>query len=271
MRAKPESFRTLLAVLLIAGMTGCGGGGDGGNAGAGGGGGTGDGFTGPPLTDVTSPQPGTANTLMPIFSRPFTGEYPVLNYFDHDQPIHPKDTNGYQLTWRGARAFPGKDIGGYDGHIGIDWLLPENTPLFAVTGGEVTLAGAEHFACVLQDNEVVTQLTVRVKFVAPNGDWYTTVYTHLNRIDVAVGDIVTEGQQLALSGVTGCVGKSHLAHLHFQLEHYVSLNPPEAYYNDPYGWEGPGVDPWSAKGPGHTSVWMWKPGQAPDMVPRRPK
>ena len=265
---KKRSFPASLAPLLLLAMSGCGGG-DGGSTDGGSGGNANDGF--PPLTNVIDPEPGSGNAVMRLFARPFTGEYDVLNYFDHDQPIHPYDTNGYQLTWRGARAFPGKDIGGYDGHVGIDWLLPENTPLFAVTGGEVTLAGTETFACILQDNEIVNQLTVRFKFIAPNGDWYTAVYTHLNRIDVAVGDIVTEGQQVGLSGVTGCVGKSHLAHLHFQLEHYVNLNPPEAYYVDPYGWEGPGIDPWSTKGAGHTSMWLWKTGQAPNMVPRRPR
>jgi peptidase M23-like protein len=97
------------------------------------------------------------------------------------------------LTWRGARAFPGEDIQGYDGHTGIDWVLPENTPVFAVTGGRVVTAGARSFECILQDNEVVTQLTVTISFIAPDGDTYSALYTHLNRIDVAVGDIVTEG------------------------------------------------------------------------------
>jgi murein DD-endopeptidase MepM/ murein hydrolase activator NlpD len=253
-------------MLPLALASGCGGGGGGDAAPSGGSGGA---YNGPPLTDVTDPEPAAANTVMPIFSRPFTNEYPVLNYFDHDRPIHPDDTNGYQLTWRGAHAIPGKDIGGYDGHLGIDWLLPENTPVFAVTAGEVVFAGESTGPCVLQDNEIVTALIVRIKFVALNGDTYTAAYAHLNRVDVAVGDLLAEGQQLGLSGVTGCVGKQHVPHLHFLLQHYVSLNPPEAYVVDPYGWEGPGVDPWSAVGPGRVSVWLWKPGQAPDMVPRR--
>jgi murein DD-endopeptidase MepM/ murein hydrolase activator NlpD len=249
-------------MLLLAATAGCGGG-DGGSEGGS------DAFNGPPLADVTDPQPSASNTLMPLFSRPFTGEYQVLNYFDHDVPTWPERTNGYKVTWRGARATPGKDIRGYDGHTGIDWLLPENTPLFAVTGGEVVFAGPNSFACPLQNNEVVTQLTVRFRFIAPSGDTYTVTYTHLNRIDVAVGDLVSEGQQLGLSGATGCLGQGQIPHLHFQIVRNVSLNPPQDYFVDPYGWEGPGVDPWSARGAGRTSAWLWKPGQAPDMVPWR--
>jgi murein DD-endopeptidase MepM/ murein hydrolase activator NlpD len=252
---------SLATLLVLACLGGCGGdGGDGAQD---------DGFTGPALTDVVDPEPGTANAVMPLFSRPFEGEYQVLNYFDHDRPVHPNDTNQYQLTWRGARAFPGKDVRGYDGHKGVDWLLPENTPLFAVTDGEIVFAGGHTFACILQDNEMVTNLTVVLRFVAPDGETYNALYTHLNRIDVAVGDVVSEGQQLGLSGVTGCVGKGRLPHLHFELSHLVSLNPIQQHVIDPYGWEGPGADPWLAQGAGRTSVWFWKPGQAPDMVPWR--
>jgi murein DD-endopeptidase MepM/ murein hydrolase activator NlpD len=215
-----------------------------------------------------NPEPGASNTVIRLFSRPFMGQYPVLNYFDHDRPVWPNDTNGYQLNWRGAHAIPGKDIKGYDGHMGIDWLLPENTPVLAVTNGQVTFAGPNSFVCPIQDNQIVTNQTVIIKFVATDGETYTALYTHLNRIDVAVGDMVTEGQQVALSGATGCVGKAHLAHLHFEVAHIIGPNPNPVI--DPYGWEGPSLDPWAQTGTGRTSVWFWKQGQAPDMVPSRP-
>src|SRR3954464_10201302 len=121
--------RSFVGMLMLASLTGCGGGG--GSEG----GGVPAVVTGPPLTDVVNPAPGAGNPVMPLFSRPFAGQYKLLNYFDHDLPINPNDTNGFQVNWRGARAIPGKDIKGYDGHKGIDWLLPENTPLLAVTSG----------------------------------------------------------------------------------------------------------------------------------------
>jgi murein DD-endopeptidase MepM/ murein hydrolase activator NlpD len=262
-KSLPARPSLLPSVLMLAWVSGCGGGGsDGGDASGG--------FIGPPLTDVVNPEPGAGNAVIRLFSRPFAGQYQVLNYFDHDLPVNPNDTNGYQVNWRGARVIPGKDINGYDGHKGTDWLLPQNTPVFAVTGGEIVFAGGNTFPCPIQDNELLTNLQITLKFIAPDGEAYTVVYTHLNRIDVAVGDRVSEGQQLGLSGVTGCVGKSHVAHLHFELAHVTSSNPLLNPVIDPYGWEGPGIDPWSAQGAGRASVWFWKQGQAPDMVRQRP-
>src|SRR5262245_53295066 len=120
---KPKSVSRVMKIVvwsLLAGVSSCGGGGDGDGGGGGsgsgsGGGGGGGGANVPALTDVIDPAPGGTNAVMPIFSRPFDAEYDVLNYFDHDKPIHPDDTNGYQLTWRGSHAIPGQDLGGYDG------------------------------------------------------------------------------------------------------------------------------------------------------------
>ena len=147
---------------------------------------------------MIDPEPSSSDTVMRLFAHPFAGEYRILNYFDHDRPVAPNDTNGHQLTWRGARAVPGRDIGGYDGHSGIDWLLPENTPVFAVTASEVIFAGESTFNCSLEGNREVTNITVTLKIIAPDGETYFFVYTHLNRIDVAAGDVVLEGQQIGL-------------------------------------------------------------------------
>jgi len=227
-----------------------------------------DAFSDAPPSDVIKPEPGPRNTVMRLFVKPFAGEYPLVNYFDHDRPVAPGDTNGYQLTWRGERAYPGVDISGYDGHRGMDWELPQNTPVFAVTNGEVVFAGDETFPCFLQNNKVLSNPTVVLQFVAPDGSTYRALYTHLNRIDVAVGDVVAEGQQLGLSGATGCVGKARAPHLHFQVSRVLRQSPTEVAVIDPYGWEGPTPDPWEAGNAGRASVWLWKQGQAPDIVRR---
>jgi murein DD-endopeptidase MepM/ murein hydrolase activator NlpD len=225
-----------------------------------------DGF--PPLTAAVDPEPGPGNVPMRMFGRPFASEYAVLNYFDHDRPVAPNDTNGFQLTWRGARAFPQRDRVGYDGHTGIDWLLPENTPLLAVTDGEIVFAGENTFACFLENDELRTNLTVTIRFIGLDGMAYGALYTHLNRVDVAVGDQVVEGEQIGLSGVTGCVGPGRIPHLHFEVLRVVNENPIDTEVLDPYGWEGPTPDPWAAGDPRRASYWFWKAGQAPDL-PRR--
>jgi murein DD-endopeptidase MepM/ murein hydrolase activator NlpD len=223
-----------------------------------------DAAAGPPA--AIDPEPAAANTVIRLFARPFAGEYRLLNSFDHDRPVAPGDSNGYQLTWRGARAVPGRDIGGYDGHSGIDWLLPKGTPLFAVTAGEVVFAGGQTFNCWLEGNREVTNITVTLKFIATDGQTYFLIYTHLDRIDVAVGDLVSEGQQVGLSGDSGCVGTSRTAHLHLELRRLVSGSSAETVPIDPYGWEGSMPDPWSINDPQKASYWFWKAGQAPDLV-----
>lgn len=40
---------------------------------------------------------------MPFFSRPFAGDFPTGNLFDHDKPLVFNDSNGYLLTLCGDR------------------------------------------------------------------------------------------------------------------------------------------------------------------------
>jgi murein DD-endopeptidase MepM/ murein hydrolase activator NlpD len=224
---------------------------------------------GPPLIDVLHPEPAVSNQVLRLFGKPFAGDYPLQNYFDHDRPVAPNDSNGYQLNWQGARAYPGKDIPGYDGHTGVDWQLPEGTPVLAVTAGLVVFAGnTTPAACWLQNNEVVSSLRVTIGFIAPDGQTYTVSYNHLNHIDVRKDDRVVEGQQIGLSGVTGCVGRLNgrpSAHLHFQLNK-IDVATGRGIPIDPFGWEGPGQDPWAIHPDGATSLWFWKEGQSPNMA-----
>jgi murein DD-endopeptidase MepM/ murein hydrolase activator NlpD len=255
-------WTALGGIVLFSLVAGCGGGGEDN-------GGSGNAPPpGPALQNVVDPEPGPTNTVIRLFRKPFDGDYRVLNYFDHDQPIAPNDSNGYQLNWQGARAYPGRDLNGYDGHRGVDWLLPPDTPIYAVTNGEITFAGNRPMTCFLQDNQPVENPIIVLRLVAPDGISYSAIYVHMNRIDVATGDIVTEGQQLGLSGARGCVGKAGTPHLHFELERINSLSPLQVALIDPYGWEGPTPDPWSIGRPDRASIWFWKQGQAPDLVVR---
>ncbi len=75
-----------------------------------------------------------------------------------------------------------------------------------------------------------------------------------------VGDLVGEGQQIGLSGVTGCVGRGHLPHVHFGVRRIIAGVPANTNVIDPYGWEGSGLDPWSVADQTKRSVWLWKQG-----------
>ncbi|MBI3953721.1 MAG: peptidoglycan DD-metalloendopeptidase family protein [Chloroflexi bacterium] len=201
-------------------------------------------------------RPGPRNQVVPLFEKPFAGEFALGNFFDHELPFEFKDDNGFQLTWWGTRT------GDLDGHNGYDWLLPDGTPLLATADGEVVFAGTfPNFDCPPLKRAVDEQL-VEVLHDAHNGERFSSSYSHLSRIDVQVGQRVRTGQVIGLSGQTGC---SEVPHLHFAARRWVNTNNGRTTWVDPYGWEGDQPDPWGQHPEGAASVWLWKQGQAPQV------
>ncbi|UXI02093.1 murein DD-endopeptidase MepM [Photobacterium sp. TY1-4] len=85
-------------------------------------------------------------------------------------------------------------------HHGTDFATPIGTPVLAAGDGVVVKASKHSLA----GNYVVIK----------HGREYTTRYLHLHRLLVKVGDKVTMGQRIALSGNTG---RSTGPHLHYEL------------------------------------------------------
>jgi murein DD-endopeptidase MepM/ murein hydrolase activator NlpD len=95
---------------------------------------------------------------------------------------------------------------GLNGHIGIDYAAPEGTPVYASHDGVV-------FESWEDDTGERTGYGGRVKLRYRNGqNGMETVYAHLSKTLVMVGDFVEEGQ---LIGNVGNTGFSSRAHLHF--------------------------------------------------------
>lgn len=216
----------------------------------------------------TSPSPGatacnpsaaTARVSMPFFGRPFAGDFPIGNLFDHDKPWVFGDTNGYVLSMCASRD-NAKDSGQTDGHDGYDWRMSEGTPILAVADGLVMFGGQEPpFYCPpLKRN--VQALYVQLSHRAPDGSEYVTIYGHLSRVDVSQGAPISEGAVLGLSGNTGCSGTPHL---HFG----TFRSRPDGIFAalDPYGWHSETPDPWEADPQGLRSVWLWRDGAAPRL------
>lgn len=92
----------------------------------------------------------------------------------------------------------------------LDFDIPENTPLYAITDGKVTKAKSTD-----EFNNYSTGKCVSISFTMPGvtGQLFAT-YMHMNRVDVKEGDLVTIGQQIGLSGNTG---DSTGPHLHLQI------------------------------------------------------
>jgi murein DD-endopeptidase MepM/ murein hydrolase activator NlpD len=205
--------------------------------------------------------PDASNRVLAMFTRPFTGEYLLSNYFDHDLPTATYTGNGYQLTFCGERV--GERL---DTHQGYDWLLPIGTPLLAVADGQVLNAGTEPpFFCATLGRTVSDQQFVEVRHPAMNGEQFSSVFVHLSRLDVSAGQSITRGQVLGLSGNTGC---STEPHLHLQVWRFTHTNPGRPVPVDAYGWEGTEPDPWADNPSGAGSIWLWRPGEAPTLRPR---
>lgn len=219
-----------------------------------------------------SPEPGAANTLDRFWNAPFEGAPRLGNYFDHDIPLQGVDENGRVLNWQG------ESVRGIDGHSGYDWPLPEGTPLRAVADGVVIYSQADGaFYCRHLERNVTGQLRVIVAHDSPSGHVYMSHYVHNSENLVRVGDVVSQGNLVANSGNTGC---STGPHLHFEVRSYEKSLPPAGGIVgvldrvdllgvpvDPYGWEGSGVDPWSADARGAPSRWLWLAGRAPPLWP----
>lgn len=157
-----------------------------------------------PIATACNPSATSARGATPFFSKPFAGNFPIGNLFDHDKPLVFDDANGYLLTLCGHRD-SAKDTGQTDGHDGYDWRMPEGTPIFAVADGLVMFGGLQAAFCPPL-NRNVQALYVQVLHRAPDGTEFITIYGHLSRVSVAEGDLITAGATVGLSGNTGCSG-----------------------------------------------------------------
>ena len=215
----------------------------------------------PTSTPATPPllEPGPENQVLPLSGKPFSGDFWYGSIFDHNLPLQwGEDFNEFVLTWWGETSSVN-----YDTHMGIDWVMPEGTPILAVADGEVVFAGIDPpGACPPLGVDATDQQRIILLHFAENGMRFTSSYLHGSTIDVQLGEAVSAGQQIALSGNTGC---STEPHLHFHVGRLGDTNSGEPALVDPYGWESDQTDPWSQHPDGAESIWLWKEGQAPPI------
>lgn len=106
-------------------------------------------------------------------------------------------------------------------HKGIDVPMPVGTPLKAVMDGVVSAAqsgsGARSYGLYV---------------VIEHSGGKSTLYAHMSKINVKVGDKVVKGQIIGLSGATGFVTGPHL---HFELRVNGNHVNPSAYVGAAYG------------------------------------
>ena len=128
-------------------------------------------------------------------------------------PTYIKPISGGRLSSSfGRRSRPTRGASTY--HKGIDWATPTGTAVYASCGGTVARAGwGSGYGYVVYINH-------------PDGR--QTRYGHLSKVLVSVGQTVTQGQKIALSGNTGV---STGPHLHFEILINGSQVNPLEYMN----------------------------------------
>ena len=146
--------------------------------------------------------------------------------------IWPVEPNTPITQYFGANPSNGVNPAG--GHTGIDFLLPEGTPLRAP--GDGVIDWADWVDDTWQDNLLWLRRGIQV--VLNCGDTEPSfVHAHLSRTDLSIGQRVRQGDIIGYSGNTGVSSGPHL--------HFEAVPPGYVLGNATYG----RVDPaWYCKG-----------------------
>ncbi len=102
-------------------------------------------------------------------------------------------------------------------HYGMDFTGPVGTDIYATGNGKVIKAEYNNYG---YGKEVIID----------HGFGYKTIYAHLRKINVEVGQQVKRGQVI---GTLGNTGRSTGPHLHYEVrKHNRPVNPINYYFND---------------------------------------
>ena len=155
-----------------------------------------------------------ANKYYGISPYAFCANNPI-NFVDPDgrasgDPVREPDirrNRASNLMGEGVRNYNGK----YTNHQGFDYYAAQGTDVLSFLDGVVV-------ATVL-DEEGDYGRTLTIEHTDSQNNTVYSFYAHLDKVNVNVGESVTEGQVVAKSGITGNASnlKGQDQHLHFEL------------------------------------------------------
>lgn len=96
-------------------------------------------------------------------------------------------------------------------HFGVDIAKPTGTPVYAPAGGKVTL---------VHENMFLSGGTL----ILDHGHGLSSTFIHLSKILVNQGDMIQQGQKIALIGATG---RASGPHLHWSINWFAERLDPE--------------------------------------------
>jgi murein DD-endopeptidase MepM/ murein hydrolase activator NlpD len=182
----------------------------------------------------TFPVPGPAPVSLwrpPLYDIPW-----ALGPFDHfffKRPIAADEVNWPLADYRYGGMLPNET----SIHTGIDIDAPLHTPILAAGAGTVLSAGFGLYGGANDPKDPYGMaVTIRHDF-GYQGRLLYTIYAHMDRLDVQVGQHVEAGDQL---GIVGLTGNTTGPHLHFEVRmesnSFFSTRNPELWLAPPQGW-----------------------------------
>jgi len=106
-------------------------------------------------------------------------------------------------------------------HNGVDIALPKGTDVFAMADGKVQLTGDDFY---YSGNTILID----------HGLGLSSIYIHLNEINVEKGQMVKKGEKI---GTVGSTGRSTGPHLHWGVQWYGNRIDPLSILDLNFNWE----------------------------------
>jgi murein DD-endopeptidase MepM/ murein hydrolase activator NlpD len=191
----------------------------------------------PALPGLLAAFPTAESTDLPLAVAPPPYQAPwAIQPHDHfylGRPI-PSD-HAYRIN--SEYRYGNTDSGNEPTHTGVDIVADRGTPVVAAGDGEVIWTGYGLYRGV-HDLSDPYGLAVAIRHdFGYQGQTLYTVYAHLDRIDVWLGQHVHAGDQL---GIVGMTGHASGPHLHFEVRlgenRYFNTRNPELWMVSPRGW-----------------------------------
>jgi murein DD-endopeptidase MepM/ murein hydrolase activator NlpD len=180
-----------------------------------------------PTLPVTATDPPTA-TLQPTpLPTPCAPDLCIFSgVFPFSRPIAPPGTDSVEVSYR----FGSTANGTRDPHHGVEFLNAFGTPVLAAADGDVVVAGDDRKVFYGPYSYFYGNLVVLEHHLPGYNLPVFTLYGHLSKVLVQVGQRVQRGQQVGLVGMSGVATGPHL---HFEVRYgentYASSRNPELW------------------------------------------
>jgi hypothetical protein len=173
-----------------------------------------------PTLESTSTALPPTRTATPVPCDPIIAGFCVTDgHFYFQRPILPPGNDSVERTYPYASTANGTR----DPHHGVEFENEMSTPVYAAADGQVIFAGSDSNAIYGPWPDYYGNLVV----IRHKGNLFT-LYAHLSKVDVEVGEFIGAGEKI---GEVGRSGGAIGSHLHFEVrrgrvdDYFSTVNP----------------------------------------------